>query len=438
MTLPEDRPPPGAPRSRPPRDAATVVVVRDGADGLEVLLLQRAERGDFNSGAWVFPGGLVDPGDGAAQAPGAGLTDEEASRRLSVPSGGLAFYRAAIRECFEEAGLLFANDARGELVSLTDAMAERLSALRGEVQQGTRSFDAACSEFGLRPAPERLHYIAHWLTPVARPKRFDTRFFLAIAPAGQRALHDAQETLDHVWMAPAEALSTRHARRLMNVTRKILELLTPFADTVALAAWAASPRSIERVLPWLALDGGELRPVLPHEPAYAEVRKLDPDGSGDAWCDMRADVAVRLSAHVLRVAARDGGNTYLVGDAHESFVLGPASLEVAHLEAVLAASVGKIRTVLVTDERLRACAERLAALTGAKVEDAASLGDRRELVVDGLQLRVQPVHGALQCLAVADRMAFAPSAAGLAADFRAGADWLAPPEGFLQPLAIRS
>jgi uncharacterized UPF0160 family protein/8-oxo-dGTP pyrophosphatase MutT (NUDIX family) len=330
MTLPEDRPPPGAPRSRPPRDAATVVVVRDGADGLEVLLLQRAERGDFNSGAWVFPGGLVDPGDGAAQAPGAGLTDEEASRRLSVPSGGLAFYRAAIRECFEEAGLLFANDARGELVSLTDAMAERLSALRGEVQQGTRSFDAACSEFGLRPAPERLHYIAHWLTPVARPKRFDTRFFLAIAPAGQRALHDAQETLDHVWMVPAEALSTRHARRLMNVTRKILELLTPFADTVALAAWAASPRSIERVLPWLALDGGELRPVLPHEPAYAEVRKLDPDGSGDAWCDMRADVAVRLSAHVLRVAApacsRLAGMPHLIathsGTFHADDVLG--------------------------------------------------------------------------------------------------------------------
>jgi 8-oxo-dGTP pyrophosphatase MutT (NUDIX family) len=433
MALKEERPQPSAPRSREPRDAATVVLARDGADGLEVLLLLRAERGDFNSGAWVFPGGLVDPGDRAAR-PCDGLTDEEASRRLSLPSGGQAFYRAAIRECFEEAGILFATDERGDLVPLAGAMAERLSSLRGEVQQGSRTFDAVCDEFGLRLAPERLHYIAHWLTPVARPKRFDTRFFLAIAPAGQSAIHDAQETMDHVWVSPAEALSTRHARRLMNVTRSILEMLTPFADTIALATWAASPRHIQRVLPWLALDEGTLRPVLPHEAAYAEVRKLDPDGSCDAWCEMRTDVAVRLSAHVLRVPARDGGNTYLVGDAGDWLALDPASLEQSHLDALLAAGVGKIRTVLVTNERLRACGERLAALTGATLEDAASLGSRRELSVDGLQFEVQPVDGTLQCLAVRDRMAFAPSAAALAAGFRARADWLAPAVGFLQPL----
>src|SRR5215211_7270769 len=86
---------------RPPRPAATIVVLRDGAGGIEVLLSRRAERGDHNSGAWVFPGGIVEPGDALAHAACDGLDDEQASRRLGLASGGLDYYVAAIRECFE-------------------------------------------------------------------------------------------------------------------------------------------------------------------------------------------------------------------------------------------------------------------------------------------------------------------------------------------------
>src|SRR5690349_9685324 len=97
--------------ARPPRASATLLVVRDAPAGVEVLLLRRAESGDHNSGAWVFPGGMVEAGDREAEAFSRGLDDAEASRRLGLPQGGLAFHVAAVRECFEECGLLFACDA---------------------------------------------------------------------------------------------------------------------------------------------------------------------------------------------------------------------------------------------------------------------------------------------------------------------------------------
>lgn len=366
-----------------PRDAATVVVVRDGATGLEVLLLQRAERGDHNSGAWVFPGGLVDAGDRAFS--GAGMSDADASARLGLESGGLAFYLAALRECFEECGILFALDARGDVGTLEGVDATRLAQLRGQVQESVVSISDVCREFGLRPAPERLHYVGHWLTPTGRAKRFDTRFFLAIAPPRQSAMHDAQETLDHVWLGPAEALSPRNARRLMTPTRAMIELLLPFADTRSLAAWATQPRKVERVLPWLALGAEGVRPVLPHEPAFAEVVKLDPAGRGEAWCELRPGVAVQCAPHVLRVPSEEGVHAYMVGGPDDWRPLDSAS-------------------------------------------------EPGEIDIGGARLRVVSTGGALQYLVVEDRIAFAPSAQELVPELRGDADWLAAPTGFLQPL----
>ncbi|RYY48241.1 MAG: NUDIX domain-containing protein [Comamonadaceae bacterium] len=137
-----------------PRDAATVVVVRDAGPGLEVLLLQRAERGDHNSGAWVFPGGLVDPGDRAAGAWAGGLTDEEASARLGLERGGLAFFVAAVRECFEECGILFAHDPQGAFASLEGEAGTQLAALRHELEDGACDLGEVCRRYSLRLAPE--------------------------------------------------------------------------------------------------------------------------------------------------------------------------------------------------------------------------------------------------------------------------------------------
>lgn len=299
-----------------PRDAATVVVMRaaaDAAGGLQVLLLQRAERGDHNSGAWVFPGGLVDPGDREATGLAVGMTDAQASERLGLPSGGLAFYLAAIRECFEESGILFAVDAHGEFVSLEGEPGAQLAALRHELKDGRCTLADICRRFSLRLAPERLHYIGHWLTPVGRTKRFDTRFFLAIAPRQQTAMHDASETLDHVWIAAQEALSPSNARRLMTPTRAMLDAVRPFRDIESLAQWAASLRRIERVLPRLGAGDKGPEPVLPHHPAYEEIGKLDPEGRGDVWPELRPGVAVRIGEHVLRITGADGRNSYRVG-----------------------------------------------------------------------------------------------------------------------------
>jgi 8-oxo-dGTP pyrophosphatase MutT (NUDIX family) len=323
-----------------PRDAATVVVVREtsAAAGLEVLLLQRAERGDHNSGAWVFPGGLLDPGDRAGGTMPLGMDDAQASARLGVAQGGLAFYLAAIRECFEESGILFAVDGRGEFVSLAGEAGAQLAALRHEVKEGRCTLAELCSRFSLRLVPERLHYIGHWLTPAGRAKRFDTRFFLAIAPQQQTAMHDASETLDHVWIAAAEALSPSNARRLMTPTRAMLESVAPFADAAALAAWAASPRQVERVLPRLGMTAAGVQPVLPDHPAYEELGKLDPDGRCDAWSELRPGVPVRIGAHVERTTDASGRNAYRVGDDAQGWEeLAPGSVRLVESDGILVA-----------------------------------------------------------------------------------------------------
>ena len=161
-------PPTPAPDARPPRAAATLVVVRDAQPGIEVLLSRRAERGDHNSGAWVFPGGIVDPGDRESHACCAGIDDAAASARLGVASGGLDYYIAAVRECFEESGLLFATDAGGELVRLDDAERAHLAAWRGPLHRNERALGELCREFGLTLALDRLVYLSHWLTPLGR------------------------------------------------------------------------------------------------------------------------------------------------------------------------------------------------------------------------------------------------------------------------------
>jgi 8-oxo-dGTP pyrophosphatase MutT (NUDIX family) len=279
-----------------PRDAATVVIARQAAHGgLEVLLLQRAERGDHNSGAWVFPGGLVDAADRADEA--------------------RTFQRTALRECFEECGILLARDDSGAWPAFDAAARAELAALRREVVASAVSIEEVCRRFALRPAYDALHLFSHWLTPMGRAKRFDTRFFAALAPAGQEALHDAQETTDHVWITPAEALSARNSRRLMTPTRTTLAEIAPLDSVAAFQTWAARPRRVERILPRFALTAAGQGGVRPGDAAYDEVAKLDPDGRGDVWCELRPAVEVRLGERVTRVVGEDGGNRYFVDGA---------------------------------------------------------------------------------------------------------------------------
>ena len=309
-----------------PRLSATLVVVRQAEGGLELLLLRRADRGDQNSGAWVFPGGLVEPADRQSHPQCVGLDDAAASDRLGLAHGGLDFYVAAIRECFEEAGLLFAVDARNGLVDLRGEAGARLAAQRLPPHAGNFEFAALCRDAGLRLATDRLFYIGHWVTPLCLPKRFDTRFFLAVLPEGQASLHDSVETLDQVWLRPQVALAPEHSRRLLKVTRNVIELVGGFADMESLLAWARSPRAVPMVMQRRGMGSDGLRSLMPHEPAFAEIGKLDPDGEGTAWCELRPGAPVRLSPRVLRVTSSGGANTYLVGDEQGGWTeMDPAS-----------------------------------------------------------------------------------------------------------------
>ncbi|MDE2297344.1 MAG: MBL fold metallo-hydrolase [Burkholderiales bacterium] len=355
--------PPTPADARPPRAAATIVVVRDGANGIEVLLSRRAERGDHNSGAWVFPGGVVDPGDRHSHDVCAGLDDATASARLGLARDGLDYYVAAVRECFEESGLLFAADAGGALVRLDAAASDpaprhrELGSWRGPLHRHERTLADLCREFGLVLALDRLVYLSHWLTPLGRPKRFDTRFFIAELPAAQTAAFDGTEMVEQLWLRPADALARAHELKLMTPTQTTLALVGRYDNVAALLAWARAPREVGLVMPRVGSGRQGMRPVLPDEPAYAELGRIDPAGHGLGCYDIQVGTPVRLSPRLIRVTAGNGSlmtgpgtNTYLLGGgaANEWAVIDPGPLDEAHVQAILDAAPGPIRWIFAT------------------------------------------------------------------------------------------
>ncbi|MDO9437525.1 NUDIX domain-containing protein [Hydrogenophaga sp.] len=280
------------------RPAASLVVVRPAAAGFELLLLRRSERGDQNSGAWVFPGGLVERDDASASAWCGVLDDAAASKKLGLAAGGLDFFVAAVRECFEEAGLLFARDAQGACV----AVGAEHGTARAALRERTLRFATYCEREGLCLAMDELAYMAHWVTPIGMPKRFDTRFFLAALPPGQTVLHDGIEVIDHVWRSPASILAAGDSIHLLRVTRAIIELVAAFDGVASLMRWAQSGRAVPSVHPRRCRDAGGPSSVLPGHPAYGELGLLDPLGSASVWSALRPGEAVDLFPGLQRVA----------------------------------------------------------------------------------------------------------------------------------------
>ncbi len=255
------------------------MLVRDGKGGgapLEVLMVRRNLAADFVGGAFVFPGGGVDPADASPEAAErcTGRDDRDASVVLGLESGGLAYWVAALRECFEEAGLLLAYDRGGTLLSLVEPDAEdRFGALRGDLNAGRCSLADICRDEHLLLATDRLHYFAHWITPEGAPRRYDTRFFVAAAPPDQTPAHDAGETVADVWLQPAEALR-RHRKgdiELIFPTIRMLQAIGRFATSDELLAAAAALDTVPAVLPRVVADGRGLRILLPGDPGYEEA-----------------------------------------------------------------------------------------------------------------------------------------------------------------------
>jgi 8-oxo-dGTP pyrophosphatase MutT (NUDIX family) len=280
----------------PLRDAATVMLVRDAAGGergpddpggLEVFMLRRNLQSDFVGGAYVFPGGGVDDHDRHADLEPVceGRTDADASAQLGIDSGGLAFWVAAIRESFEEAGVLLAHGPDGDIVRLDEpATVARFAEHRRAVDSGERRLVDICADERLRLAVGTMHYFAHWITPEGAPRRYDTRFFVARAPEAQVPLHDDREVIANLWVRPTEALARHHAGEfeLIFPTIRTLMTLERFASADDLLAAAAAVGEVPTILPRIVADeGGEggVRIVLPGDPGYDELVGIDiPDG----------------------------------------------------------------------------------------------------------------------------------------------------------------
>jgi 8-oxo-dGTP pyrophosphatase MutT (NUDIX family) len=248
-----------------PRPAATVTLVRDVPGGFEVLMMQRNLQSVFMPGMFVFPGGAVDKSDASEDYSSlcVGMDDDSASRILGIERGGLRYWIAAIRESFEEAGILLACDDNDKIVVLDDAeRAERFHAYRARVEHGEHPFSRMLKDEGLRLPLPKMTYFSHWITPEGAPRRYDTRFFVAVAPESQRPLHDNRETISHVWVKPAEALD-QHKRGDFKMRTPTVHTLGLFAahDTAAsLLRGLGNLRDIQPVLPRISKAGQRLLP----------------------------------------------------------------------------------------------------------------------------------------------------------------------------------
>ena len=263
-----------------PLPAATVTLVRDSLQGPEVLMMQRNLKSGFVPGAHVFPGGALDEEDDAPElrAICAGITEEAASRALGIAGGGLAYWAAAIRESFEEAGVLVAYDRTQRVIALDQpALAEKFRQHRHVLNAGERGFIDIMREEGLTLATDQLVYFSHWITPVSAPRRYDTRFFIAAAPAAQEPLHDNQETISHLWVRPADALD-RHREDRFSMRLPTVRTLEEFAayDSVATLMHAMrNKRDIDANLPRITRGGQYL---VPGDAGYEESAATEKQG----------------------------------------------------------------------------------------------------------------------------------------------------------------
>lgn len=392
------------------RAAASLIVLRDSPTGVQVLLLRRADKpGDQNSGATVFPGGLLDAADRGHYERCDGLDDAAASALLGLPEHGLHYAVAAVRECFEEAGLLFAHGADGGLVALDEQGADELVALRRALHAGDIDMAAVCERLGVRLAMGELAYHSHWITPLGLPKIFDTRFFVARAPQRQTAVHDATETVELLWLTPEQALDRSRGLKLMNVTERTLQQLARFADVRSALDAARAQTRVPTIRPRLARGAQGRQVVNPGDWAYAEIGRLDPTGHGRASAELAPFAPVWLSPRVLRVTAPNGSlmtgpgtNAYFVGvpGGIDWVLIDPGPDDAAHVRALIDAAPGPVSRILVThthkDHSPAAAALQplFGAATWGRVADHAEWQDASfrpdHVVADGERLAVGP------------------------------------------------
>ncbi len=260
-----------------PLDSATVILLRETTDGsFRVFLMRRHRDQKFMGGAYVFPGGRLEEQDcdPALASYAADLSPEQARERLQArelsPEKAIGLFFAAVRETFEEAGVLLAYDATGQLVEFRDAdFAGRFAAYRLQLYEGKISMKEIAERERIRFALDLLVPYAHWITPEIESRRFSTRFFLARHPTGQIPFHDTLEMTRSTWMAPSAALASHASGRilLMPPTLKTIEELAEFGSIDTLFSHART-RTIHTILPQAFVTDDGFGVKLPHDPEY--------------------------------------------------------------------------------------------------------------------------------------------------------------------------
>ena len=325
----------------PLKQAATVLLLRDAPEGLQVLMTRRSDKASFAPGAFVFPGGGIDALDASPQSHALCL------RRPEQDASALTQALAAIRESFEELGILLARCADGSHANASDV----------QTLDRHQSLLAQCQARGLKLAADEVHLLAHWMTDRDMPKRFDVPFLVARMPAGQEPVADENEQFEPVWVQPAEALARHEAGSMYMIfpTIRTLRRLQAYAsvDAVLQACgggplWTSCPRAG-------LLQGREAR-YMEHESAYGELHMTCPDGQMVHALDWQTERPVALLKNVLRLTAPNPGvmtgpgtNSYLVGDASTGYIcIDPGPADEQHLQKLWQAAGGKISAIICT------------------------------------------------------------------------------------------
>jgi len=246
----------------PIRPSSTVVLARDGASGPEIFMVRRHERSSFGS-AHAFPGGVVEKEDAEVHAFCEGLSNAEANTRLGIPDGGLDYYSSAVRELFEESGVLLADFS---------SLDENLAAARDALNDGSLNWAEFVTLNELSLHCGELHYISHWVTPPNEPKRYSTRFFLSTLPDGQNAEHCGGELTESCWATATEILAAerRGDVKLIFPTIKTLESVARHRTLDSLLDWAKScvEWGITSMIPLMIERDGKSEIVLPGDKDY--------------------------------------------------------------------------------------------------------------------------------------------------------------------------
>ncbi len=325
------------------RPAATVLLLRDGADGVEVLMTRRSMTASFAPGAYVFPGGGVDALDAASHP--------QAQRRATQSDLHLTQAIAAIRESFEELGVLLARRADGHHATTAD-----IAALDRK-----QPFVAQCQARGLTLAADEVFVLAHWITDRDLPRRFDVPFLVARMPEGQSPVADESEQFEPVWVRPADALARHKAGSFFIIfpTIRTLERLQAFANVQeVLKACASTEQPLWTSCPRGGFLEGREERFMEHEQAqgFGELELVSPDGQIVHTLDWGTNTPVRLLKNVIRLTAPNPGamtgpgtNSYLVGDPHTGYIaIDPGPNEPEHIERLWQAAGGDIRLIVCT------------------------------------------------------------------------------------------